>query len=248
MMFRKIPKKYFIFFLVLPFFFYGSFCFAQAINIDLGKEGTLTGRIIQLMALLAVLSLAPALLVMVTSFTRIVVVLSLLRSALGVQQTPPNPVLISLALFLTAFIMGPVFEDAYEQGIKPMMQEQINEMHAIELAAQPFKKFMAKNTREEDLGLFLSLSNTEKTTSIEDLSLKIVIPAFMISELRRAFEIGFLIFIPFLIIDMVVSSILMSMGMMMLPPITISLPFKIIFFVLIDGWYLIAGSLIKSYG
>ncbi|MDP1974854.1 MAG: flagellar type III secretion system pore protein FliP, partial [Alphaproteobacteria bacterium] len=157
-------------------------------------------------------------------------------------------VLISLALFLTAFIMGPVFEDAYEQGIKPMMQEQINEMHAIELAAQPFKKFMAKNTREEDLGLFLSLSNTEKTTSIEDLSLKIVIPAFMISELRRAFEIGFLIFIPFLIIDMVVSSILMSMGMMMLPPITISLPFKIIFFVLIDGWYLIAGSLIKSYG
>lgn len=247
-MLHKISKKKLIVLSALLFLFCESFCYAQAINIDLGKEGTLTGRIIQLMALLAVLSLAPALLVMITSFTRIIVVLSLLRSALGVQQTPPNPVLISLALFLTAFIMGPVFEDAYDQGIKPMMQEQIDEMHAIELAGQPFKKFMAKNTREEDLGLFLSLSHTEKNTNIEDLSLKIVIPAFMISELRRAFEIGFLIFIPFLIIDMVVSSILMSMGMMMLPPVTISLPFKIIFFVLIDGWYLIAGSLIKSYG
>jgi flagellar biosynthetic protein FliP len=243
------PKRFlFIVFLCLPFFLYGGIVCAQAINIDLGKDGTLTGRIIQLMALLAVLSLAPALLVMVTSFTRLVVVFSLLRSALGVQQTPPNPVIIALSLFLTAFIMGPVFEEAYEQGIKPMMQEQMNEMSALELAAHPFKKFMTKNTREEDLELFLTLSSTSKKTSLEDLSLKILIPAFMISELRRAFEIGFLIFIPFLIIDMVVSSILMSMGMMMLPPVTISLPFKLIFFVLIDGWYLLSGSLIKSYG
>lgn len=233
---------------LLGFLFWNTDLFAQAINIDLGKEGTLTGRIIQLMALLAVLSLAPALLVMVTSFTRLVVVFSLLRSALGVQQTPPNPVIIGLSLFLTAFIMGPVFEEAYDQGIKPLMEENMNEMQALEMTAAPFKTFMMKNTRPEDLGLFMNLSGIKGNPKLEDLSLKVAIPAFMISELRRAFEIGFLIFIPFLIIDMVVSSILMSMGMMMLPPVTISLPFKLIFFVLIDGWYLLAGSLVKSYG
>lgn len=221
---------------------------AQSINIDLGSESTLTGRVFQLMALIALLTLAPSLLVMVTSFTRLVVVFSMLRSALGLQQTPPNPVIVGLALFLTAYIMSPVFETAYEQGIKPMMEDQVSEMVGLEAAAQPFKKFMLKHTRDQDLKLFMDLAEEKSTSSVEETPLKIVVPAFMISELRRAFEIGFLLFIPFLIIDMVVASILMSMGMMMLPPITISLPFKLIFFVLVDGWYLIAGSLVKSYG
>lgn len=221
---------------------------AQSVNIDLGNEGTLTGRIFQLMALVAVLTLAPSLLVMITSFTRIVIVFSMLRSALGLQQTPPNPVIIGLALFLTGFIMAPVFEKAYEDGIKPMMNDQVTEIQGMESAAQPFKMFMLRHTREQDLKLFMNLADEKPQQNLEEMPLKIVVPSFMISELRRAFEIGFLLFIPFLIIDMVVASILMSMGMMMLPPITISLPFKLIFFVLVDGWYLIAGSLVKSYG
>jgi flagellar biosynthesis protein FliP len=224
-----------------------EFAMAQSVNIDLGSEGTLTGRIIQLMALLAVISLAPSILIMVTSFTRIVVVFSLLRSALGLQQTPPNAVLISLALFLTAFIMAPTLEQAYDNGIKPLMDEQINESEAIDQTTAPFKLFMLKHVREVDLKLFLDLSGEKTPETAEETPLKILVPSFMISELRRAFEIGFLIFLPFLIIDMVVASILMSMGMMMLPPIVISLPFKLIFFVLVDGWYLVAGSLIKSY-
>ncbi len=221
---------------------------AQAISIDLGEEdGTVTGRVIQLVALLTVLSLAPSILIMMTSFTRIAVALSFMRTAIGIQQTPPNTVMISLALFLTFFIMTPTLTAAYEQGIRPLIQEDIDEMEAFKRTTDPFKAFMLKHTREKDLNLFMELSETENPEDVMSTPLQVIIPSFMISELRRAFEIGFMLFLPFLIIDLVTASILMSMGMMMLPPVTISLPFKIIFFVLVDGWYLIAGSLIQSY-
>lgn len=223
--------------------------YAQGINIDLGdnQDGTVTGRVIQMIALLTVLSLAPSILIMMTSFTRIAVALSFLRTAIGLQQTPPNTVMVSLALFLTFFIMTPTLKAAYEQGVVPLVQEEIDEMEAFKRTTQPFKVFMLKHVREKDLTLFMELSQTELPEEAIDTPLQVLIPAFMISELRRAFEIGFMLFLPFLIIDLVTASILMSMGMMMLPPVTISLPFKIIFFVLVDGWYLIAGSLIQSY-
>jgi len=218
------------------------------IAVNIGGEGGFTGNLVQMVALITVLSLAPGILIMVTSFTRIIIVLSLLRSALGTAQTPPNSVLISLAMFLTAFVMQPTFMKAYDDAIKPMMEQQITEKEAFEKGVVPFKAFMLEHTRDKDLELFMNLSKDPKPAKLEDTSLRIVIPAFMISELRRAFEIGFLLFIPFLIIDMVVASILMAMGMMMLPPVVVSLPFKIIFFVLVDGWFLVAGSLVQSYG
>ena len=221
---------------------------AQAISIDLGEEdGTVTGRVIQMVAVLTVLSLAPSILIMMTSFTRIAVALSFMRTAIGIQQTPPNTVMISLALFLTFFIMTPTLTAAYEQGVRPLIEEEIDEMEAFQRTTDPFKEFMLRHTREKDLNLFMQLSETEEPEEMMETPLQVVIPSFMISELRRAFEIGFMLFLPFLIIDLVTASILMSMGMMMLPPVTISLPFKIIFFVLVDGWYLIAGSLIQSY-
>jgi flagellar biosynthetic protein FliP len=221
---------------------------AQTLSVDLGEGGSSTARIVQLVVLLTVLSLAPSILVMVTSFTRIVVVLSFLRSALGVQQTPPNAVLISLALFLSAFIMTPTLERSYRDGIKPLIAEEITEEVAFDRAMRPVHAFMMQHVREQDLRLFLDLSSATPVATAEATPLRSLIPAFMISELRRAFEIGFLLFLPFVIIDMVVASILMSMGMMMLPPVMISLPFKLIFFVLVDGWYLVAGSLVQSYG
>ncbi|HEX7006157.1 MAG TPA: flagellar type III secretion system pore protein FliP [Alphaproteobacteria bacterium] len=220
---------------------------AETLSLDIGDGGSATGRIIQILALLTVLSLAPSILIMVTSFTRIVVVLSFLRSALGLQQTPPNAVLISLALFLTAFIMAPVVEQAYDAGVAPLMKEEITESEAFDRTIAPIHKFMMDHVREHDLALFMDMSKTVPTTP-EATPLRALVPAFMISELRRAFEIGFLLFVPFLVIDMVVASILMSMGMLMLPPITISLPFKLIFFVLVDGWYMVAGSLVRSFG
>lgn len=213
-----------------------------------GGGGSVATRVVQLVMMLTILSLAPSILMMMTSFTRIVVVLSFLRTAIGAQQTPPNTVLVSLAMFLTLFIMMPTFQAAYDQGIRPMMNEEISEIEGVEKAAAPFKEFMLKHTREKDLALFMNLSKTEEVEDPMAVPMQVVIPSFMISELRRAFEIGFLIFLPFLVIDMVTASILMSMGMMMLPPVMIALPFKIIFFVLVDGWYLIAGSLVKSYG
>ena len=221
---------------------------AQSLNLDLGNgDGSTTDVIVQLIALVTVLSLAPSILVMVTSFTRIVVVLSLLRTALGVQQTPPNNVLISLALFLTAFIMAPVAQQAWENGLSPYIDDRIDEEEAFSETISPFRDFMLFHVREQDLRLFMDIGEVE-AESPDDVALHVLIPAFMISELRRAFEIGFLLFLPFLIIDMVVASILMSMGMMMLPPIMISLPFKVVFFVLVDGWYLVAGSLVQSFG
>ncbi len=223
---------------------------AQDISINLGQGsagGGLNERVIQLIALLTVLSLAPSILVMMTSFTRIVVVLSLLRTALGTATSPPNSVVISLALFLTAFVIGPVLTRVYDVGVKPLVANEINVNQAFERASGPLRGFMEKNVREKDLQLFVSMSG-EQPSKPEELSMRVLIPAFMISELKRAFEIGFLLFLPFLIIDLVVASVLMSMGMMMLPPVVVSLPFKLIFFVLVDGWTLVAGSLIQSYG
>jgi len=221
---------------------------AQDVSINFGQGTGLTERVIQMIALLTVLSLAPSILVMVTSFTRIVVVLSLLRTALGTATAPPNTVLVSLALFLTAFVMGPAFERAYDIGIKPLINNEITTQQAFERSSEPLRAFMLKNVREKDLTLFVDMSREARPDKPEDLSLRVLVPAFMISELKRAFEIGFLLFLPFLIIDLVVASVLMSMGMMMLPPVVVSLPFKLIFFVLVDGWSLVAGSLVQSYG
>ena len=220
---------------------------AQSINLDLGESGPLTGRIVQLIALVTVLTLAPSILIVLTSFTRIVVVLSLLRSALGVQQTPPNVVIISLALFLTAYVMTPTFQKVYDDGVLPLINEEIEEREAFDRSIKPLHEFMRTQVRPEDLAAFIDMAKLETPATAEDTPLRALIPAFMVSELRRSFEIGFLIFIPFLIIDMVVASVLMSMGMMMLPPIIISLPFKLIFFVLVDGWQLISSSLVQSF-
>ena len=220
---------------------------AQSMTIDFGAEGSgFSSKIVQLVLLMTVLSLAPSILIMMTSFIRIVIVLSLLRTAIGIQQSPPNPVIISLALFLTAFVMAPTFSEAYTQGVEPFMNEEMTLEEAFPKATNPLKEFMVAQTREKDLALFLDMAEVKPETAL-DTPLHIVTPAFVISELRRAFEIGFLIFIPFLIIDMVISSILMAMGMLMLPPIVISLPFKLIFFVLVDGWRLLAGSLVESF-
>jgi flagellar biosynthesis protein FliP len=221
---------------------------AQDININLGQAGGLTERVIQLVALLTVLSLAPSILVMMTSFTRIVVVLSLLRTALGTATAPPNAVIIALALFLTAFVMGPALQRSYDEGILPLANNEISVQQAFDRSTGPLRIFMQKNVREKDLQLFTDLSTEPRPATPAEMSLRILVPAFMISELKRAFEIGFLLFLPFLIIDLVVASVLMSMGMMMLPPVVVSLPFKLIFFVLVDGWSLVAGSLIQSYG
>jgi len=221
---------------------------AQDITLNLDQGTGVTERAIQIIALITVLSLAPSILVMVTSFTRIVVVLSLLRTAMGVQTSPPNAVIISLALFLTAFVMAPVFTEAYDAGVTPLIEEEIELNEAFDRASGPFHAFMMTHVREKDLSMFIELAQVDQPENPEDVSLTVLVPAFMISELRRAFEIGFLLFVPFVVIDMVVASVLMSMGMMMLPPIIISLPFKLVFFVLVDGWYLVTGSLIRSFG
>ena len=220
---------------------------AQALNINLGSGAGLTERVVQLVGLLTVLSLAPSIVIMTTSFVRIVVVLSLLRTALGLQQSPPNAVIISLSLFLTAIVMGPTFERSYQEGVKPLLDQQMELPAAFDAAGGPVKTFMLSQVDREDLALFVRLAKIPRPPSVQDIPLRIVTPAFMISELKRAFEIGFLLFVPFLVIDLVVASVLMSMGMMMLPPVVVSLPFKLIFFVLVDGWRLVAGSLVESF-
>lgn len=232
--------------------FGGGDAFAQSadptLNINLGTGDGLTARVMQLTALITVLSLAPSILIMTTSFIRIVVVLSLLRTAIGLQQAPPNVVIISLSMFLTAFVMQPVWDEAYQAGIGPVMREEMPLDEAFPRIVAPLKTFMAAHTRDADLALFIDLARLETPPeSAIDTPLRIMAPAFMVSELRRSFEIGFMLFVPFVIIDLVVSSLLMAMGMMMMPPVTISLPFKIIFFVLVDGWRLVAGSLIESF-
>ena len=220
---------------------------AQAINIDLGTGAGLSERVVQMVGLLTVLSLAPSIVIMTTSFVRIVVVLGLLRTALGLQQSPPNSVLISLAMVLTAIVMAPTFQKSYEDGIKPLMDQQMELPAAFDASAAPVKTFMLSQVDQDDLALFIRLSKIERPATAQETPLSVVTPAFMISELKRAFEIGFLLFIPFLVIDLVVASVLMSMGMMMLPPVVVSLPFKLIFFVLVDGWRLVAGSLVESF-
>lgn len=219
-----------------------------SVTIDLGQQGPKqTAVVLQILALLTVLSLAPALFIMVTSFTRMIIVLSFLRQALGTQQVPPNQVLISLALFLTLFVMAPVGNAVYQDAIQPLIAERIDYEEAWSRGIQPIRAFMLKQMRDKDLELFVDLAHLKKPDSVDQVPTHIVIPAFMLSELRIAFQIGFLIYIPFLIVDMVVASVLMSMGMMLLPPIVISLPFKLILFVLADGWYLVVGSMVKSF-
>ncbi|WP_131602433.1 flagellar type III secretion system pore protein FliP [Sphingomonas sp. 37zxx] len=223
-----------------------TLAFAQSAAINLG-EGSVSSRAIMLVMMLTVLSLAPGILMTVTSFTRIVVALSLLRTGIGAQGVPPNPVIISLALFLSFFVMAPTFEQAWEQGVSPYSAGTMTEQEAFTKTAEPFRQFMLKHVRTDDLRLFSQLSGKPPVTRAE-MPLTTLMPAFMISELRRAFEIGFLLLLPFLIIDLAVSAVLMAMGMMMLPPPTIALPMKIIFFVLVDGWALVAGSLVRSFG
>lgn len=202
---------------------------------------------VKLVLLLTVLTLAPSILVLMTSFTRIVVVFSFIRSALATQQMPPNQVIIGLSLFLTFFIMAPVFSEVNEQALTPLFNEEINLEEAYERGSLPLKEFMSAHTRQKDLELFLQYSKAERPQAIEDIPLTTLVPAFAISELKTAFQIGFMIFIPFLVIDMVVASVLMSMGMMMLPPVMISFPFKILLFVLVDGWYLVVKSLLETF-
>ena len=218
---------------------------------DLIPDGgaTISGRIMQYIALLTVLSVAPGLLIMATSFTRFVIAFSFLRSGLGLQSTPANLILVSLSLFLTFFVMSPVFDKAWKEGLQPYSSNQISDRQAYEKITAPFRDFMMKNVREKDIALFASIARERgiALASSDDPDLRIVVPAFMISELRRGFEIGFLIALPFLVIDLIVAMLTMSMGMMMLPPTVISLPFKVLFFVLIDGWNLLVGSLVNSF-
>lgn len=218
-------------------------------NLQIGQssEPEQVASTLQVIVLLTVLTLAPAFIVMTTSFTRVIIVLSFLRNALGTQQSPPNQVLIGFALFLTFFIMAPLWGTVHEQALKPYFDKRISQEVAIERATGPVKKWMVQFTREKDLALFVRIAKINRPKNINEVPIWVVIPAFVISELKTAFQMGFIIYIPFLVIDMVVSAVLMSMGMMMLPPIMISLPFKIMLFVLVDGWYLITASLVKSF-
>lgn len=219
----------------------------DGLSLTLSGTNLFTDKMLQIIALITILSIAPSIIIMMTSFVRIVVVLSLLRTALGLQQAPPNSVIVSLAMFLTLFVMSPTLTDAYHSGIQPMMNSQVTTEQGVTQALVPMKKFMLAHVREADLKLFTDMAHDKPSHDPAQVKTTTLAPAFMLSELKRAFEIGFLIFVPFLVIDMAVASILMSMGMMMLPPVIISLPFKLIFFVLVDGWRLVAGSLVQSY-
>ncbi|PZM64027.1 flagellar type III secretion system pore protein FliP [Paenibacillus dendritiformis] len=218
------------------------------IDIKIGDGGGQPGTSsLSLLLLITVLSIAPAILVLMTSFTRIVVVLGFVRTSLGTQQMPPNQVLIGLALFLTLFVMSPTIGEINQAALQPYLKGELNQTQALEQASIPMKKFMFSHTREKDLLLFMKYTKTEKPQTYQDVPLTVLVPAFAISELKTAFQMGFMIFIPFLVIDMVVASTLMAMGMMMLPPVMISLPFKILLFVLVDGWYLVVKSLLMSF-
>jgi len=217
------------------------------IGMDETKDPGKTAVVLQIFLLMTILSLAPAILVMLTSFTRIVIVLSLLRRALGTMQAPPNQVLIGLALFLTFFIMTPVWQNINQNALQPYLDNKIGQQQAFQNAAEPLRKFMFKQTREKDLALFVDIAKVERPKDVDDIPISVLIPSFIISEVKTAFQIGLLLYVPFLIIDMVVASVLLSMGMMMLPPIMISLPFKLMLFVLADGWNLLVGSLVRSF-
>jgi flagellar biosynthetic protein FliP len=217
------------------------------IDMDETKDPGKMAVVMQIFLLMTILSLAPAILIMLTSFTRIVIVLSLLRRALGTMQAPPNQVLIGLALFLTFFIMTPVWHNINQNALQPYLDDQIGQQQAFQNAAEPLRKFMFKQTREKDLALFVEIAKVERPKDVDDIPISVLIPSFIISEVKTAFQIGLMLYVPFLIIDMVVASVLLSMGMMMLPPIMISLPFKLMLFVLADGWNLLVGSLVRSF-
>lgn len=241
-------------FLIVISLFVGGATSAEAIpfpSLQLGMEDVddpgKVSSALQIMFLLTVLTLAPSILIMTTSFARIIIVLSFLRQAMGTQQTPPTQILIGLGLFLTLFVMGPTWGEINQNALQPYLNEEISQVDALKMAEAPLKSFMLKQTREKDLSLFVNLGDGQRRSD-GDVEIQSLIPAFIISELKTAFQIGFLIYIPFLILDMVVASILLSMGMMMLPPVLISLPFKLMLFVMVDGWYLIVGSLIRSFG
>jgi flagellar biosynthetic protein FliP len=220
--------------------------FLPSVSLDIGS-GSGDADSLKLLFIITILALAPSILIMMTSFTRIIIVFSFVRNALGLQQTPPNQVLIGLALFLSLFIMSPVADQINKQAYTPYVNEQINQTEAVKRAMVPMREFMMKQTKNEDIKLFLSLSKSPQPEKYDDIKMNVVIPAFITSELKRAFIIGFMIYLPFLIIDMVVASVLMSMGMMMVPPVMISLPFKIMLFVLVDGWGLIVKTLVLSF-
>jgi len=219
------------------------------IGLDIDKAGSPKDYVdsIKLLILITVLALVPSFLILMTSFTRIIVVLSFVRNALSTQQTPPNQVLVGLALFLTLFIMSPVYGKVNDDAVKPYMENKITQEQAIDIGSKPIKEFMLRQTRQKDLALFLSAANALEVQKPEDTPFSVLVPAFITSELKTAFQIGFLIYIPFIVIDMVVASVLMSMGMFMLPPVSISLPFKLLLFVMVDGWYLVVKSLLQSF-
>jgi flagellar biosynthetic protein FliP len=212
-----------------------------------GDDATRGSAVLQIFLLMTVLSLAPAILTMVTSFTRIVIVLSLLRRALGTNQLPSNQIVIGLALFLTVFIMAPVWQKINQSALQPYLDQKISSQEALELGAAPLREFMFKQTREKDLALFVDIAKLKRPQNPADIPTSVLIPSFIISEVKTSFEIGLLLYVPFLIVDMVVAAVLLSMGMMMLPPVMVSLPFKLLLFVLADGWYLLVGSLVKSF-
>ena len=218
-----------------------------SIGVDQSQEPGKMAVVLQIFLLMTILSLAPAILIMLTSFTRVVIVLSLLRRALGTMQMPPNQVIIGLALFLTFFIMTPVWQQINNDALQPYLDEKIDQQQALKNAAEPLRKFMFKQTREKDLALFVGIAKVQRPSNVNDVPTSVLIPSFIISEVKTAFQIGLLLYVPFLIIDMVVASVLLSMGMMMLPPIMISLPFKLMLFVLADGWNLMIGSLVRSF-
>lgn len=252
---NSIKKRNIIILVVLMIIFISAQTFAEPKISVLGKTVSLDNASnpqdyvfsLQLLILLTVLTMAPSILIMVTSFTRILIVLSFIRSALGLQQTPPNHVIIGLSMFLTFFIMNPVITDINTNSIEPFMKEEISQEQAIDRASEPIKEFMFRQTRDKDLGLFLSMKGMNDVSDIKEIPGHVLVPAFIISELKTAFQIGFIIFIPFLVIDMVVASTLMAMGMMMLPPVIISLPFKILLFILVDGWNLIIKSIVIGF-
>ncbi|MGC9931359.1 flagellar type III secretion system pore protein FliP [Priestia aryabhattai] len=219
----------------------------EVMNLFNSSSPTNVSTSVQLLLLLKVFSVAPGILIMMTCFTRIVIVLSFVRTSLGTQQMPPNQILVGLSLFLTFFIMAPTFSQVNEQALQPLLKEKITLNQAYKKAAEPMKEFMSAHTRQKDLALFLEYEDIDKPSSVQDIPLTALVPAYAISELKTAFQIGFMIFIPFLIIDMIIASVLMSMGMMMLPPVMISLPFKILLFVLVDGWNLVVKSLLISF-
>ncbi len=249
----KYIKYFTVMFILFLFFCLKMHVYAQSplpginISVDTATTPKQVSTTLQIVFLLTILTLAPAILIMTTSFTRFVIVLSFLRQAIGTPQAPSNQIVIGIALFLSLFVMMPVWEEINDVALGPYLDETITQQEFMNLAAQPIKKFMSNYTREKDLALFVRIAKLERPKNLEDIPIWVVIPAFVISELKAAFQIGFLLYVPFLVIDMVVASILMAMGMMMMPPVMISLPFKLMLFVLVDGWHLILGSLIKSF-